>query len=46
MTLNDALNVYTKATHGALAAQAKTPVVWEEIALNWNITLSKETIVM
>lgn len=46
LTLNDALDVFTQATHGALMAQGKTPVVWEEMVLSWNITLSNETIVM
>jgi len=64
MTLNDALNTFTQATHGALIAEGKTPVVWEgestvslsimalnrgghsEMVLNWNVTLSNETIVM
>ncbi|KAI6166689.1 glycoside hydrolase family 20 protein [Pisolithus thermaeus] len=46
MTLNDALNTFTQATHGALIAQGKTPVVWEEMVLDWNLTLSNETIVM
>ncbi|KAH7885159.1 glycoside hydrolase family 20 protein [Phlebopus sp. FC_14] len=46
MTLNDALNTFTQTTHGALIAQGKTPVVWEEMVLSWNVTLSNETIVM
>ncbi|KIN96874.1 glycoside hydrolase family 20 protein [Pisolithus tinctorius Marx 270] len=46
MTLNAALDTFTQATHGALIAQGKTPVVWEEMVLNWNLTLSNETIVM
>jgi hexosaminidase len=46
MTLNDALNNFTQTTHGALIAQGKTPVVWEEMVLNWNVTLSNDTIVM
>ncbi|KAF9234700.1 glycoside hydrolase family 20 protein [Melanogaster broomeanus] len=46
MTLNGALNTFTETTHGALIAEGKTPVVWEEMVLNWNITLSNETIVM
>ncbi|KAG1862633.1 glycoside hydrolase family 20 protein [Suillus subluteus] len=45
-TLNDALDTFTQTTHGALIAQGKTPVVWEEMVLDWNITLSNETIVM
>ncbi|KAG2096294.1 glycoside hydrolase family 20 protein [Suillus discolor] len=46
MTLNGALDAFTQTTHGALIAQGKTPVVWEEMVLDWNITLSNETIVM
>ncbi|KAG1725007.1 glycoside hydrolase family 20 protein [Suillus paluster] len=46
MTLNGALDAFTQTTHGALIAEGKTPVVWEEMVLNWNITLSNETIVM
>ncbi|KAG2139125.1 glycoside hydrolase family 20 protein [Suillus bovinus] len=46
MTLNGALDRFTQTTHGALIAQGKTPVVWEEMVLDWNITLSNETIVM
>ncbi|KAG6336864.1 hypothetical protein ID866_2222 [Astraeus odoratus] len=46
MTLDSALDVFTQATHGTLIAQGKTPVVWEEMALDWNVTLSNETIVM
>jgi hexosaminidase len=29
MMLSDALNTFTQATHGALIAEGKTPVVWE-----------------
>ncbi|KAH7909672.1 glycoside hydrolase family 20 protein [Hygrophoropsis aurantiaca] len=46
MTLNDALNSFTMATHGALVAEGKTPVVWEEMVLDWNLTLYNQTIVM
>ncbi|KAG2139115.1 glycoside hydrolase family 20 protein [Suillus bovinus] len=42
MTLNGALDRFTQTTHGALIAQGKTPVVWEEMVLDWNITLSNE----
>ncbi|OAX35229.1 glycoside hydrolase family 20 protein [Rhizopogon vinicolor AM-OR11-026] len=45
-TLNDALNTFTQAAHGALISAGKTPVVWEEMVLDWNVTLSNETIVM
>ncbi|KAJ7258728.1 N-acetylhexosaminidase [Mycena haematopus] len=44
--LEQALNTFTKATHGALAALGKTPVVWEEMVLEHNLTLSNTTIVM
>ncbi|KAJ7681482.1 beta-hexosaminidase [Mycena rosella] len=45
-TLEQALNVFTEATHGALAKLGKTPVVWEEMVLEHNLTLSKDTVVM
>ncbi|KAG2341533.1 glycoside hydrolase family 20 protein [Suillus weaverae] len=46
MTLNGALDTFTQVTHAALIAEGKTPVVWEEMVLNWNLTLANETIVM
>lgn len=46
MTLNGALNTFTQVSHAALMAEGKTPVVWEEMVLNWNLTLANETIVM
>jgi len=45
-TLIEALATFTNSTHGALIAQGKTPVVWEEMVLQWNLTLSNETIIM
>ncbi|KAF5315482.1 hypothetical protein D9619_007226 [Psilocybe cf. subviscida] len=45
-TLEQALNTFTQTTHGALKALDKTPVVWEEMALVHNVTLSKSTVVM
>ena len=45
-TLLEALDTFTHSTHVALIAQNKTPVVWEEMVLEWNLTLSNETIVM
>jgi hexosaminidase len=45
-TLNSALNTFTEVTHAALIAEGKTPIVWEEMILDWNLTLSNETIVM
>ncbi|KAH0832246.1 hypothetical protein J3R83DRAFT_13220 [Lanmaoa asiatica] len=45
-TLVEALATFTQSTHSALIARGKTPVVWEEMVLQWNLTLSKETIIM
>ncbi|KAJ7600334.1 glycoside hydrolase family 20 protein [Mycena floridula] len=45
-TLEQALNVFVQATHEALAGVGKTPVVWEEMVLEHNLTLSVDTLVM
>ncbi|KAJ7162970.1 beta-hexosaminidase [Mycena filopes] len=45
-TVEQALNSFTQATHGALAKLGKTPVVWEEMVLDHTVTLSNETVVM
>ncbi|KAI0250413.1 N-acetylhexosaminidase [Lactifluus subvellereus] len=45
-TLNQALDGFTQATHGALRNLGKTPVVWEEMVLNYDLTLSNDTIVL
>ncbi|KAG8214807.1 glycoside hydrolase family 20 protein [Butyriboletus roseoflavus] len=45
-TLFEALATFTQSTHGALIAQGKTPVVWEEMVVTFNLTLSNETIIM
>ncbi|EIW52416.1 N-acetylhexosaminidase [Trametes versicolor FP-101664 SS1] len=45
-TLEEALNVFTQKTHQALEAKGKTPVVWEEMVLVHNVTLSKDTPVL
>jgi hexosaminidase len=45
-TLEQALDAFTQATHGALRKLGKTPVVWEEMVLNYNLTLSNDTIAM
>ncbi|RPD56093.1 beta-hexosaminidase [Lentinus tigrinus ALCF2SS1-7] len=45
-TLEQALDVFTQHTHGAIIAEGKTPAVWEEMVLDHNITLSNETIVL
>ncbi|KAI9451110.1 N-acetylhexosaminidase [Lactarius psammicola] len=41
-----ALDTFTQATHGALRSLGKTPVVWEEMVLNFNLTLSNDTIAL
>ncbi|KAL5522576.1 hypothetical protein ACEPAG_8593 [Sanghuangporus baumii] len=46
MTIEQALSNFTQATHGALIAAGKIPVVWEEMVLEHNVTLSNETVVM
>ncbi|KAI0365306.1 N-acetylhexosaminidase [Pilatotrama ljubarskyi] len=45
-TLEQALDVFTQETHKALEAKGKTPVVWEEMVLVHNVTLSKDTKVL
>ncbi|KII91062.1 glycoside hydrolase family 20 protein [Plicaturopsis crispa FD-325 SS-3] len=45
-TLEQALDTFTQATHGSLIKEGKTPVVWEEMVLEHNITLSNNTVVM
>ncbi|THH02544.1 hypothetical protein EW145_g6734 [Phellinidium pouzarii] len=45
-TLEQALNVFTQATHGALRQLGKAPVVWEEMVLEHNVTLGNDTVVM
>ncbi|KAF9483398.1 N-acetylhexosaminidase [Pholiota conissans] len=45
-TLEQALDAFTQTTHGALRALGKTPVVWEEMALDHNVTLSNNTVIM
>ncbi|KAI0072037.1 N-acetylhexosaminidase [Panus rudis PR-1116 ss-1] len=43
-TLDQALSAFTQTTHGALRNAGKTPVVWEEMVLEHNVTLLNETI--
>ncbi|KAM5540844.1 hypothetical protein V8D89_005488 [Ganoderma adspersum] len=45
-TLEQALDVFTQKTHGAIGAVGKTPAVWEEMVLDHNVTLSNETVVL
>ncbi|KAJ7838793.1 beta-hexosaminidase [Mycena olivaceomarginata] len=44
--LEQALDTFTQATHGALAKLGKTAVVWEEMVLDHNLTLSNNTLIM
>ncbi|KAK0485304.1 N-acetylhexosaminidase [Armillaria luteobubalina] len=47
ITITQALDSFTESTHGALRMAGKTPVVWEEMLLDYNITtLGNDTIVM
>ncbi|EJC97794.1 beta-hexosaminidase [Fomitiporia mediterranea MF3/22] len=46
MTIEQALSNFTQATHGALRDAGKTPVVWEEMVLEHNVTLGNDTVVM
>ncbi|KAI0684527.1 N-acetylhexosaminidase [Cytidiella melzeri] len=45
-TFEQALDTFTQATHKALIAEGKTPVVWEEMVLAHNVTLSNNTLVL
>ncbi|KAI0027932.1 N-acetylhexosaminidase [Vararia minispora EC-137] len=47
LTLYDALDNFTATTHKRLIDSGKTPIVWEEMVLNYNVTsLSNETLVL
>ncbi|CAE6448085.1 unnamed protein product [Rhizoctonia solani] len=39
-----ALDVFTNQTHKAIRDAGRTPVVWEEMVLDYNVTLPKDTI--
>ncbi|KAJ7644582.1 glycoside hydrolase family 20 protein [Roridomyces roridus] len=45
-TFEQALSAFVGATHSALAALGKSAVVWEEMVLDFNITLAPDTVVM
>lgn len=45
-TLEQALKYFTDSTHAALRKRGKTPVVWEEMVLDHNLALPKDTVVM
>ncbi|KZV60324.1 glycoside hydrolase family 20 protein [Peniophora sp. CONT] len=47
LTAVKALDGFTEAVHGALKEEGKTPVVWQEMVLNYAVSsLSPETLVM
>jgi len=45
-TFEQALDEFTQAEHEALRGVGKTAVVWEEMALNHQVALANDTIVM
>ncbi|KAG5353919.1 hypothetical protein C0989_000162 [Termitomyces sp. Mn162] len=45
-TLEQALSLFVQSTHKSLAALGKTPVVWEEMVLEHNVTLPETAVVM
>ncbi|KAI0754519.1 N-acetylhexosaminidase [Daedaleopsis nitida] len=45
-TIEEALDVFTQKTHGAIMAEGKTPAVWEEMVLNHDVKLPNETVVL
>nr|BAM42836.1 beta-N-acetylhexosaminidase [Lentinula edodes] len=45
-TLEQALDTFTQTVQSVLEDSGKTPVVWEEMVLDFNLTLSNNTIVM
>ncbi|KAJ1303293.1 hypothetical protein OPQ81_011490 [Rhizoctonia solani] len=46
LDFEDALDVFTNQTHKAIRDAGRTPVVWEEMVLDHNITLPKDTITL
>ncbi|XP_006455958.1 hypothetical protein AGABI2DRAFT_188060 [Agaricus bisporus var. bisporus H97] len=45
-TFEQALDAFTQATHSVLVEEGKTPVVWEEMALEHQVQLRNNTIVL
>ncbi|EJC98421.1 beta-hexosaminidase [Fomitiporia mediterranea MF3/22] len=45
-TIEQALDGFTNVTHGAIRELGKTPVVWEEMILQHNVSLGNDTVVM
>ncbi|CAE6464182.1 unnamed protein product [Rhizoctonia solani] len=46
LTFEGALDVFTNQTHKAIRDAGRTPVVWEEMVLDHNVTLPKDTITL
>ena len=46
MTIENALDEFTKKTHGVLHDADKTAVVWQEMLLDHNVTLKDDTMVL
>ncbi|KAI0049438.1 glycoside hydrolase family 20 protein [Auriscalpium vulgare] len=45
-TVTQALNTFVNTMHDALRSRNKTPVVWEEMLLDYGVTLNNDTIIM
>ncbi|EJC98416.1 uncharacterized protein FOMMEDRAFT_31874 [Fomitiporia mediterranea MF3/22] len=45
-TIDQALDGFTNVTHKAVGGAGKTPLVWEEMVLQHNVTLENDTVVM
>ncbi|KAI0265648.1 N-acetylhexosaminidase [Gloeopeniophorella convolvens] len=45
-SLAQALTAFADTMHDALRGEGKTPVVWEEMVLDYNVTLKNDTVVM
>ncbi|KAG8770215.1 N-acetyl-glucosamine-6-phosphate deacetylase [Ceratobasidium sp. 428] len=46
ITIEGALNKFTNVTHAAVRSAGRTPVVWEEMVLDFKVTLPKDTITL
>ncbi|KAG9103012.1 N-acetyl-glucosamine-6-phosphate deacetylase [Ceratobasidium sp. 370] len=46
ITIEGALDKFTNVTHAAVRSAGRTPVVWEEMVLDHNVTLPKDTITL
>ncbi|QRV77723.1 beta-hexosaminidase [Ceratobasidium sp. AG-Ba] len=46
ITIEGALDKFTNLTHAAVRTAGRTPVVWEEMVLDHNVTLAKDTVAM